>query len=218
MDELIGQMKEVAQRHHAHRLCLFGSRARGDNRPDSDYDFALWGVALAEQPFLRDAAEEIPSLMKLDLVFVSEDTDAALLASIEKDGIMLMDRFETKYENFKSALSRLQEGLAGYETATDQEIVRDGVIQRFEFTCELAWKTAREYLLDQGHVDLNSPKAVMKQAFADGLVSDSDGWVSLLTDRNLTSHIYDEGTADQIFEKVRGQYVVLFSELLAKLS
>lgn len=45
--------------------------------------------------------------------------------------------------------------------------IRDGVIQRFEFCVELAWKTLREYLLDQGYTEINSPKSVMKQAFAD---------------------------------------------------
>lgn len=214
MDKLLQEMTVLAIRHHAIKLCLFGSRARGDYRAESDYDFALWGVPLSEQSLLRDEAEEtIHSLLKLDLVFVSDATDQALLDNINKDGVVLMDRFEKKYENYSNAVVRLREGLTEYET-TPSKIIRDGVIQRFEFTCELAWKTAREYLLEQGYVDLNSPKSVMKQAFAAGLVSDSDGWVSLLTDRNLTSHIYDETTADQIFEKVKLSYVGLFQALL----
>lgn len=44
MDRLIEEMVALAGSHQAHRLCLFGSRARGDHRPDSDYDFALWGI------------------------------------------------------------------------------------------------------------------------------------------------------------------------------
>ena len=68
-----------------------------------------------------------------------------------------MDKFTIKRENFQNALLRLKEGLAGYETASDQQLARDGIIQRFEFTCELAWKTTREWLLDQGYIDLNSP-------------------------------------------------------------
>ena len=129
-----------------------------------------------------------------------------------------MDKFDTKLENFHRALLRLQEGLAGYDEAQDKQLARDGIIQRFEFTCELAWKTVREWLLDQGHVELNSPKSVMRQAFADGLVSDNDSWISLLNDRNRTSHIYDENTAEQIFQRIRQQYASLFEELFSKMS
>ena len=79
MDRLIEEMKAVAERYHAQRLCLFGSRARGDFRPDSDYDFALWGVPTKLQPQLLNAVDELPSLHKVDVVFVDENTSAALM-------------------------------------------------------------------------------------------------------------------------------------------
>lgn len=218
MDRLIEEMKRLAERYHVQRLCLFGSRARGDFRPDSDYDFALWGIPADCQPQLMNAVDELPSLYKIDVVFVDAYTSPALLDHIKKDGVILMDKFIIKRDNFQHALLRLKEGLTGYETASDQQLARDGIIQRFEFTCELAWKTAREWLLDQGYVELNSPKAVMRQAFADGLISDSDGWIGLLNDRNMTSHIYDENTANQIFQRIRTCHLPLFEELLEKLS
>ena len=215
-DKIIAQMKELAAQYQAKRLYLFGSRARGDCRPGSDYDFALWGVPIEKQIKLQAAVEEMPCLYKLDLVFVSDRTASALLANIQKDGIVLMDKFESKYSSYKQALMRLRDGLAQY-AQTPIEIVRDGVIQRFEFTCELALKTAREYLLDQGYTDINSPKAVMRQAMADGLVEDGDGWIDLLTDRNLTSHIYDEAVASEILERVQTKYVDLLTALLDKM-
>ena len=216
MNALLEQVKSLAAQYHAKRLCLFGSRARGDCRPDSDYDFALWGIPSEKQPLFLDAADGLPSLLKMDFVFVSDETSPALLARIQEEGVVLLDRFETKYENFKQALERLREGLSKYERSPDT-IVRDGIIQRFEFTCELAWKTAREYLLEQGHADLNSPKPVMRQALADGLISDGDGWIALLTDRNRTSHIYDEATAEQIFERIRTGYTELMQALLEQM-
>ena len=97
------------------------------------------------------------------------------------------------------------------------DTVRDGVIQRFEFCTELAWKAVREYLIDQGHTEINSPKAVMKQAYADGLVSEGELWISLLNDRNLTSHIYDEATATAIYAKVASVYLPMFKDLIAAL-
>lgn len=161
--------------------------------------------------------DDLPSLHKIDVVFVDNHTSQALLDNVKKDRAILMDKFTIKRENFENALPRLKEGLAAYEAASDPQLARDGIVHRFEFTCELAWKTAREWLLDQGHVELNSPKVVMRQALADGLISDSDGWIGLLNDHNMTSHIYDENTADQIFQRIQTSYLSLFEGLLAKL-
>ncbi len=91
------------------------------------------------------------------------------------------------------------------------------MIQRFEFCTELAWKSAREYLLDQGYTDINSPKSVMKQAFADGLIQDDAGWLALLTARNQTSHIYDQATAQAVFQAVKQSYLPLLQQLAQKL-
>ena len=93
--------------------------------------------------------------------------------------------------------------------------MRDGVIQRFEFCAELAWKTMREYLLDQGFSDINSPKAVIKQAYAFGMIQDQQAWLDLQNDRNLTSHVYDEENAKVIFERIENQHLARFDEVLA---
>ena len=110
------------------------------------------------------------------------------------------------------ALARLEEALAAYDE-TPTTVVRDGVIQRFEFCTELAWKAAREYLLDQGHVEINSPKSTLRQAYADGMVTDQAGWLKLLDDRNLTSHIYDEETAQRVFAMIQNDFLPLFRQL-----
>ena len=72
-------------------------------------------------------------------------------------------------------------------------------------------------MIDQGYEELNSPKAVMRQALSDGLISDGEGWLALLTDRNRTSHIYDEATAEEIFGRVREVYIALMETLLEKM-
>ena len=108
MDRLIEEMVALAGSHQAHRLCLFGSRARGDHRPDSDYDFALWGIPADRQPLFLNDVEELPSLCKIDVVFVDQQTDPALLSNIQADGVILMDKFDTKLENFHRALLRLR--------------------------------------------------------------------------------------------------------------
>ena len=89
-----------------------------------------------------------------------------------------------------------------------------GVIQRFEFCTELAWKTTREYLIDQGYNEgVDSPKAVMRKAYSAGLIENEQGWIELLNARNLTSHIYDEETAQRVFAMIQDDFLPLFRQL-----
>ena len=217
MDKTIEQVKQLAHRYGVPKLVLFGSRARGDHHSRSDYDFAVWGCSPQQRAQFRDAVEnDLDSLYSVDLVFVGENTDAALLQNIEKDGICLLDRYNTEFENFSNAVERLREGVQAYQD-TPVKIIRDGVIQRLEFTCELAWKTTREFLLDQGFTDLNSPKATMRKAFSYGLIDDEQAWIALLNARNQTSHIYDDATAQEIYAQIESEFVPLFDQLIEQL-
>lgn len=130
----------------------------------------------------------------------------------------IIEDFKTNsyFINFNKAVCRLEEALNEYEKYAISSS-RDGVIQRFEFCTELAWKSTREYLLSEGYVDINSPKTVMKQAYADNLIEDDEAWLELLYSRNLTSHIYDDNTASDIFNNIKNKYLHLFKELIAKL-
>lgn len=219
MDRVIEKIKETAKRFSSiRRLVLFGSRARGDAMNRSDYDIAVWGSTEADRMSLINAVEELPILQKVDLVFVTETLKKQpIYKSIQVEGIVVMDKFEIKLENFKKAVQRLREAVD--LSVTNQDLViRDGVIQRFEFTAELAWKTTREYLLLQGEVDINSPKPVMRAAFRVGLVDDSDNWGRLLTDRNTTSHVYDDESANEIYDRILHVYTGLLESLLVKLT
>lgn len=193
----------------AHRNLCCLARARGDNRPASDIDLAVYGMPESQRGAFGAACEELPTLLKLDIVHIRPGMAPLFLQNIERDGIDLMNKFSEKYRQLVDAVARLREALADYDK-TALESVRDGVIQRFEFCTELAWKTMREYLIDQGYTELNSPKATIRQAFAFGLISDESGWLSLLEDRNLTSHIYNEETAKEIFGHISQKYLALF--------
>lgn len=199
----------LGRRYGAQKLVLFGSRARGDNRPASDIDLAVYGMPEDQRGAFGAACEELPTLLKLDIVHIRPGMAPLFLQNIERDGIDLMNKFSEKYRQLVDAVARLREALSDYDK-TALESVRDGVIQRFEFCTELAWKTMREYLIDQGYTELNSPKATIRQAFAFGLISDESGWLSLLEDRNLTSHIYNEETAKEIFGHISQKYLALF--------
>ena len=214
MEQLYSQLAALARRYGAKRLVLFGSRARGDNRNNSDIDLAVYGMPEDSRAAFWMECEELPTLLKFDIVHIAADMNPAFLANIEKDGVELMDKLHEKYAYFTDAVARLREALDDY-SKMPLDSIRDGVIQRFEFCTELAWKTMREYLIDQGYTELNSPKAVVKQAFAFGMIQDQAAWIALLNDRNLTSHVYDESTAKLIFNRIEQQHLALFDEALA---
>lgn len=211
-DALYRALSEMAAQYGAHKMVLFGSRARGDNTPRSDIDLAVYGMPEKNRARFAMDAEELPTLLRLDIVHVHPGMDEAFLKNIERDGVILMGEFREKYAKLQDAVLRLKEALSEY-AATPTSTVRDGAIQRFEFCTELAWKTLREYLLDQGYTEINSPKATIRRGFEEGAITD-EAWLTLLNDRNLTSHVYDDDTAAKIFERIQGQYLALFDGLI----
>lgn len=217
MEEIYSLIAETGRKCNADKIILYGSRARGDNRERSDIDIAVFGIPKENRILFTEAVEKLPTLLDFDIVFITDKTDAALINNINKDGLVIMNKFSEKLSKFSDSVNRLEEALDEYEKYKISSS-RDGVIQRFEFCAELAWKSAREYLIDQGYVDINSPKAVMKQAFSDGLINDEQSWLELLNARNLTSRIYDENTAKDIFNDINNTYLALFKDLLNMLN
>jgi len=213
MDQICRQIVQLSRQYQADKIVLFGSRARGDHRENSDIDIAVFGMPTENQALFWDSVNELPTLLEFDIVFLSPKTDEKLVRNIKKDGVILMDKFAEKYEKLQSAIERLRESIDDYEK-TNMDSVRDGVIQRFEFCTELTWKTLREYLLEQGYTEINSPKSVMRKAYADGLMKDDTMWIQLLNDRNLTSHLYDETTAQEIYQRIKEQYYPMFQNML----
>lgn len=215
-NKIYQQIAKLGKAYGADKIVLFGSRARNDHRERSDIDIAVYGLADSARAAFRSAVEELPTLLDFDIVFIDENTDSALLLNIQKDGITLMSKLDEKYNKFISATDKLCAAIDDYDKY-GLDTIRDGVIQRFEFCTELAWKTLREYLTEQGYTDLNSPKNVMKTAFADGILNDEQGWLDILDSRNITSHVYDEATAEKIFNNIRGTYADLFKQLTAQI-
>lgn len=215
MDSVLTEIRNIALKYKAvKRVVLFGSRARKDNTEYSDYDIAVFSDDAQQNVLFQNELEEIATLNKIDVVFITKKhIDTLLYENIKKDGIDIMNKFQTKLQNYQNALLRLHESIE--ESKTNGSLtLRDGVIQRFEFTTELAWKTAREYLLSLEIMDINSPKTVMREAFHNGLIQNETGWLQILQDRNSTSHIYDEEDADAVFTRIKDAHVELFDSLL----
>ncbi len=119
-------------------------------------------------------------------------------------------RWRQRQQNFNKALAHLEQAL----DISDPDVTqRAGIIQFFEMTFELAWKMLKDYLEEQGFVQLNSPRTVLKQAFASGLINDGHSWLQILRDRNLMSHTYDEATAVMVEKLIRDTYAPLMQNL-----
>ena len=126
-----------------------------------------------------------------------------------------MSDYRVKLTNFHNAMSRLKEGVQKWDEADD--LARDGLIQRFEFTFELAWKTVKTCFEEEGLIGLNSPKTVLREAYAAGLLKSEELWLAMLQDRNSTAHIYSEQVAVQICRRIQERYLDAFAELIEQL-
>jgi nucleotidyltransferase substrate binding protein (TIGR01987 family) len=126
-----------------------------------------------------------------------------------------MSDYKQKLENFQNAAARLNEGLVKFDAAND--LLRDGIIQRFEFTFELAWKTLKALFEDEGLKGINSPKTVLKEAFIALLITDEELWLNMLNDRNSTAHIYSEEMAQGICDNIATKYAAEFERLISKI-
>lgn len=91
---------------------------------------------------------------------------------------------------------------------TYDELQRAGLIQSFEFTFELAWKTLKDYLAKQG-IDAQFPRDVIKQAFATQLIEDGTQWIQMLDKRNELTHTYNEKQAQKAIQTIRENYYFL---------
>lgn len=118
--------------------------------------------------------------------------------------------------NFKKALAKLSEVIEDREDDLS-ELETEGMIQRFEYTYELAWKTLQDLLRYKGYVDIAGPNPVLEQAFKDGYLTDAEGWKAMKKSRELTSHTYNPETAEAIAESIRLSYYKLLDDLAKRL-
>lgn len=119
-------------------------------------------------------------------------------------------RWNEKIGDFNKALIRLEEAINESKENPKSSTLKDGVIQRFEFTYELCWKIIKYFLEKEGIQEAKSPKSTFREAFVYGLIEDGELWIDMLNDRNLTSQVYDEEIAINIYDKIIKLY---FSEI-----
>lgn len=123
----------------------------------------------------------------------------------------MTEREENKINNFYNALKRLNE--AEYKKNKKNDLYRDALIKRFEFTFELSWKCLKEYLFFNGVPVRDTPRDIIKTAYQRNLINNEKVWLLMMEDRNLTSHIYKEAQAVAIAEDISVKFCKELSSL-----
>jgi len=129
-------------------------------------------------------------------------------------------RWKQRLQNYEKALATLKNAveLAAARELTDLE--KQGTIQGFEFTFELAWNVMKDYLEEQGITGIIGSKGAVRQAFNKGLIEDGQVWMDMIKDRNLAAHSYDEETAKELIVAITDNYcrqLNLFAEKMSGL-
>lgn len=121
-------------------------------------------------------------------------------------------RWQQRFQNFGRAFTLLRSTFED-EERTFNQLELEGIIQRFEYTFELAWKTLKDKMEYDGLVlDKISPKMVIKQAFQAKYIANGETWLKMIGDRNLMSHTYDFSKFEAILQTIRQEYVPLLDE------
>lgn len=122
-------------------------------------------------------------------------------------------RWHQRFENLERAFRLLQEA-AGRQSLSDLEA--EGMVQRFEYTFELAWKTLKDFLELQGFT-VAYPREVIKTAFQVGLISMGDAWFKMLDRRNEAAHTYDRQRFLEITNAIRTTFLPALTALVDRL-
>lgn len=120
-------------------------------------------------------------------------------------------RLKQRYQNFSKSLQLLEDAL---DIENPSIVEQAGTIQFYEMTFELAWKCLKDFFQEQG-LDVKYPREVLKTGIEKEILSKGDVWMQALTDRNLTSHLYDEQAAIQAADAIRKSYSPLLVQLNA---
>ncbi len=116
-------------------------------------------------------------------------------------------RWKQRFENFEKALLLLEEALIAKPVSEYSKLEQEGIVQRFEYTFELAWKTMKDRLFYEGY-DEKTPRSVIRRSFEVDYISqeETEVWLDALDARNLLSHTYNETTALTVLDHIENRY------------
>lgn len=141
-------------------------------------------------------------------------------------------RWEQGFANYVEALEKLSEGVQWVHQQGDNlpegiihldtfldDIIKEGIIQRFEYTHELAWNVMKDFLLYSGLDNITGSRDAIRSAHLNGLLRNGEVWMDMIRSRNQTSHTYHEETADEVFWNIVRDYhpeFVVFKDHMEK--
>lgn len=122
-------------------------------------------------------------------------------------------RWQQRLQNYLRALTRLENAVELGRVRPLTELEQQGLIQAFEFTHELAWNVMKDYLESQGHAQLMASRDTTRAAFKAGLIHEGETWMDMILSRNLSSHTYNQDTANLISSRASERYLPLMLAL-----
>lgn len=129
-------------------------------------------------------------------------------------------RWVQRFQNFDGALVLMRIALELLDEDNDRldpevvRIMREGAIQRFEYTFELAWKTLKDYLeWRKVTLERKGPADVIKAAFDAGYIEEGQDWMDALDARNEMSHVYRQQAFERVLVELRARFHARFEDL-----
>ena len=122
-------------------------------------------------------------------------------------------RWLQRFDNYKRAQAQLEDAVQLMRSRNLSDLEKQGVIQAFEFTWELAWNLLKDYLNWQGESEITGARDAIREAYKRELIDNGDIWMFMLQDRNRTSHTYNESTMNEILTGIEKQYQPRLAEL-----
>lgn len=135
-------------------------------------------------------------------------------------------RWEQRFSNFNKALLKLEESVnyINHNVLVEEdlgyivdELIKEGLIQRFEYTHELAWNVMKDYALFQGNSTIGGSRDATREAYKLQIIENADLWMDMIQSRNKTSHTYNEEIANEIYGKIIHEYFQLFLDFQKKM-
>lgn len=118
-------------------------------------------------------------------------------------------RWKQRFQNFEKAYLFLKKSLSRKNLS---DLEKAGIIQSYEFSFELAWKTLKDFLESKGII-AQFPRDVIKESFKNNLISDGGKWIDMLEKRNIMTHTYNEKTAELAFSLIKDEYIIQLNQL-----
>ncbi|MFP3018612.1 MAG: HI0074 family nucleotidyltransferase substrate-binding subunit [Candidatus Tisiphia sp.] len=213
-------INKLAKLDFIDEIWLFGSRMRGDNAERSDIDIAILCPNASRQDWdiVLEIVDNANTLLKIDCIrFNTLNENDALRNNILKFKKLLyskngnfMDKilWADYFYSLRDALLRLNDVLT-HQDLEKIEYMQDAAIQRFEFVIELYWKVLKKILAYE-KIESTTPRDILRKSFQFKLIDQEELWLSMLNDRNNTSHVYKWQDARKVFENIKIYYPVLW--------